>query len=501
MAGALAHDASLESVVTHAVPPGTRRIAGAGDLRESVSWVVTLRSAGSGQIEGGELILVPFARVAEVLRGVRRLEAVGVAGLILEDDGNSAAMQLAESRLPIFLLPTGAGLRRVQADIERYLMRRRRELFVLQQHFHQSLVDAAVGGTDLGTLLSRASALSGGVALLDQDGEVVGENSVLDPSTLMETRLALLDGAAPAVVRLADRRVIASPVLVGKERRGTALLVAPASESDDPEAHDHSDALMSVLCAACAIVLSRSVDSELPTLDSMLSTLRTSDSSSDNWTALAAVDDAVYRDSLMRAFAAELRARGLQHLLGTSGRTAVALVSDLLPTLAHPIADALRSRTGSRTLALGIGRPGQGHTGAERSARQALDAVMYGTPGKLTAFSEIEILVLLDRFPAGKDFAGDALAQLLERSDVPRELMETLAAFLRQGRSVKSAAATLGLHRNTIQYRLAQIERLLGVDLRDPEIQFRLELATRILQRDRSGRPSQFGLNEDGGSG
>jgi sugar diacid utilization regulator/putative methionine-R-sulfoxide reductase with GAF domain len=82
----------------------------------------------------------------------------------------------------------------------------------------------------------------------------------------------------------------------------------------------------------------------------------------------------------------------------------------------------------------------------------------------------------------------DALAQRalepLVRSDARSGARDvrTLTAYLRADRHLKPAAAALHVHVNTLRYRLARIERLLGVDLEDVEARFQLEFAVRLME-------------------
>jgi DNA-binding PucR family transcriptional regulator len=43
-------------------------------------------------------------------------------------------------------------------------------------------------------------------------------------------------------------------------------------------------------------------------------------------------------------------------------------------------------------------------------------------------------------------------------------------------------AAALGVHRNTVAYRIRRIEAVSGWDLRDPELRLALAVAVRIVQ-------------------
>ena len=64
-----------------------------------------------------------------------------------------------------------------------------------------------------------------------------------------------------------------------------------------------------------------------------------------------------------------------------------------------------------------------------------------------------------------------------------RERLATLRALLDQP-GLAEAAATLGVHRNTIAYRVRRIEALTGWSLADPEVRFPIALALRLVQDD-----------------
>jgi sugar diacid utilization regulator len=60
-------------------------------------------------------------------------------------------------------------------------------------------------------------------------------------------------------------------------------------------------------------------------------------------------------------------------------------------------------------------------------------------------------------------FANDALGALLVEDDGTRDLLATLQVFFRCARSVRRSALELGVHENTIRYRLTRIEDLTGL--------------------------------------
>jgi DNA-binding PucR family transcriptional regulator len=49
--------------------------------------------------------------------------------------------------------------------------------------------------------------------------------------------------------------------------------------------------------------------------------------------------------------------------------------------------------------------------------------------------------------------------------------------------SLNEAATRLGVHRNTVAYRIARLEELAAWDLADPDLRLALELAVRLVQK------------------
>ncbi|WP_233223527.1 PucR family transcriptional regulator [Amycolatopsis sp. CA-128772] len=81
---------------------------------------------------------------------------------------------------------------------------------------------------------------------------------------------------------------------------------------------------------------------------------------------------------------------------------------------------------------------------------------------------------------ASRGFADKALAPLvaLDRAQ-DRQLVLTLRTWLAHHGGWEPTAAELGVHRNSVRHRIAQVERALDVDLADPEARMRLWFALR----------------------
>ena len=56
-----------------------------------------------------------------------------------------------------------------------------------------------------------------------------------------------------------------------------------------------------------------------------------------------------------------------------------------------------------------------------------------------------------------------------------------LLALAKHGFALKTTSEALGIHQNTLRYRLGKALEVLRIDLDDPEARFQLQLAARIL--------------------
>jgi DNA-binding PucR family transcriptional regulator len=79
------------------------------------------------------------------------------------------------------------------------------------------------------------------------------------------------------------------------------------------------------------------------------------------------------------------------------------------------------------------------------------------------------------------DLAASRLAPLDDLAAGPRaRLTETLSAWLDRPGQVQAVAAALGVHPQTVRYRVRQLRDLFGERLEDPEARFELALALRV---------------------
>ena len=96
----------------------------------------------------------------------------------------------------------------------------------------------------------------------------------------------------------------------------------------------------------------------------------------------------------------------------------------------------------------------------------------------LSEFGPATFLLAAAGGEAARSFVTEWLSPILEYDQGHHaRLEETLTSYLRSGGRPTACAAALDIHVSTLLYRMKRIEKLLMVDLRDPDSRFTLELA------------------------
>ena len=96
----------------------------------------------------------------------------------------------------------------------------------------------------------------------------------------------------------------------------------------------------------------------------------------------------------------------------------------------------------------------------------------------LSEFGPATFLLAAAGGDAARSFVTEWLSPILEYDQGHHaRLEETLTSYLRSGGRPTACAAALDIHVSTLLYRMKRIEKLLMVDVRDPDSRFTLELA------------------------
>jgi PucR C-terminal helix-turn-helix domain len=138
-----------------------------------------------------------------------------------------------------------------------------------------------------------------------------------------------------------------------------------------------------------------------------------------------------------------------------------------------------------RDAAPGGSAGGAGSGGAAGGAGPGASAGGAGSGGAarglIIADDHLADLLLAADPRIAADLAATRLAPLADLAEGPRaRLTETLAAWLDRPGQVQAVAAALGVHPQTVRYRVRQLRDLFGERLEDPEARFELALALRV---------------------
>ena len=128
-----------------------------------------------------------------------------------------------------------------------------------------------------------------------------------------------------------------------------------------------------------------------------------------------------------------------------------------------------------------FGAAGRGVAGFRRSHREAVAArhlaEQSGSTDWLTEYLDVEIVALASADDEGmRALVARELAWIDGLDANSQRLRETLHAYIRNLNSPDAAARSLGVHKNTVRYRIQRIEELLGHDIASRRVQLEVAL-------------------------
>ncbi len=496
--------------------PGVVPVAPVSDAAaaQSIAWVRVLRARvpALDALEDGDVVIASAAvcgavagspdeagTLADALAG--RAAALMVTGV--DPERTSAALVDAAGAhgIPVLRLPA-ADAGALERSVIAWLVNRRAALDEQAATLERQLESLALAGADLAALVAAFGGFLGRAAVLEgRRGDALAVHAPSEiPAAATAASRFLATGAGVALrvalplapadpARRPDLARYGEPAL-----RGSLLLLGDGPIGElERTATERAAALL-------ALELSRDA-----AIHRARETARRSEAlpaDGPPWVVLVArqagredVEEAEQRE----AFRAELRMLAPNRRLTLRGDSeslefrlvAVADADDPQGlAIAGRVAGFLRRSVAvSRPFADAAGRPA-----AEADARATLEAAeRYASAPPVVRADRVaayRLLGNLHNLPDGMGLARALLEPLLGgRPAVVAERLETLRMVLdRPG--LAEAAAALGVHRNTIAYRVRRIESLGGWDLRDPELRLSLAVAVRIVQRAQSNPAS-----------
>ena len=460
--------------------------AAGDDLGErEVSWAVSIRAAAPmlGPMRGGELVLLPDRSLAEsglalpVL--LRELATHNVGAAVVE------TAPAVASPLPILLAPEITA--EFEGELNRMLTERRGELYRRGTELGRALAGAG-HAAGLGQLLATASAAIGcGIAIMDARGTVLERTgaevlpagasrailTMTSPREWRDARLlvTLADGGAiwfgpvrreeRALVRLASERIAlaveaALQRAVEERPRGAARATAlHALLIGSDEAANRSAPFLGLAPDGQYQVAVTSPALDLPTLQRAAP-------------PGAALHEAGTSDGA-QVVVVQVRQDGNVGRRPSAGQEsywrALSLKSDDWIATSAEAAEAGQLPAAYRQAGF-----------VALLMQRDLVTAQAAQFDRLADIGVFRVLYELWGTPALAAFVDDALGDL-RRRDKRGTLRQTLLAYLDAGGSQVETAKRLGIHRNTLAYRLRQIETHTGRDPADPAMRLVMHLA------------------------
>jgi hypothetical protein len=139
-------------------------------------------------------------------------------------------------------------------------------------------------------------------------------------------------------------------------------------------------------------------------------------------------------------------------------------------------------RAGVHGLSVAAGTPAPGVEGFVSSHREALLArrvarLRSDGDGAIATYPDLALEALLaDNPEAARHFAARELGPLADGDDATARLASTVAIFLEEGSSFVHAGRRLGVHANTVAYRVRRAESLLGRPVSERQLELRVAL-------------------------
>jgi purine catabolism regulator len=470
----------------------TPRTAGAPGPIQDIGWVRVLRARvpAFDALETGDVAILPPRTLGVIAPGEVEIDALvdaladaGAAGLLVpEADAEEtpewvidALRRAATARgLTAFRVP-GAEPVTLERSIIGFLLNRRAELDHQAARLETMLAELALGAAELDELVAAIAGFLGrAVALEGARGETVAIHAPADAPGAGAAVAAYLGGSRTAALRVslpgAQEGAAAAPsgrlVLLGDR---------PASELERA-AGPRIGTLLALELARSAAVRRAGDASRRETLPA----------DGPPWVVLLARQlGTISEREALRAELLRLASRRQLFLRGNAESVEVRAVvggeGEGRRALAGRIAEVL-----GRTVA--ISRPFDASTGrpaAESEARSTLDAAeALPDPPRVADASRLgayRLVASLRSLPDGRRHAEELLAPLLAGPrDARRERLATLRAVLEHP-GLQEAADALGIHRNTLAYRIRRIEAATGWQLADAELRLPLALAVRLV--------------------
>jgi len=460
---------------------------------------------------------------------IRQLTQHGLAAIALavpryfNEFAPAARAEADDAGLPLLEIPFEIPFAQITEELHRAILAEQYKLVERSEHIHRALTRSASVGTNLhdlaralGTLIDRS------VTFEDKSGKLLAYHTAgtnvdrareetLETSQSPKATFEALDSIGllreiqssagpiriPALPDIGMSARVVCPIRLGSELVGFVWII----EGNDALSElDYRAAEHAALVAALHVAHQRELAQTETRLGyaSFLSLLEAEDDDPqaverarllgfdpESWhrVGIAVLSEPLplTREGFMRR---ERIAELLRHGLETAGSQPLLTaylnyVAFLLPDGGDAL--ALWRALGDESTAIVLGRRYRGTPGMRKSYREARSLLTYRDSAPVRRFEDAIVpRVLMGDAGARTDFIEDMFGALRKRKG-GAVLEEALLTLANSGFNYRKAARALGIHLNTLRYRLARAVDILSIRLDDPEIRFRLQLAARLL--------------------
>lgn len=129
-----------------------------------------------------------------------------------------------------------------------------------------------------------------------------------------------------------------------------------------------------------------------------------------------------------------------------------------------------------------VGRPHVGAAGVRKSYQEARSILPWSRPNTVTTYEELLMQRLLEGDQEAREHFVESMLLPLRKALHADVYLETLKCFSESGFRQNQAAASLGIHPKTMQYRVGRLEEILEMDLSNTEVRFRIQLLCQLLE-------------------
>jgi PucR family transcriptional regulator, purine catabolism regulatory protein len=496
------------------------------------------------KLDGNELALIDMADLRQldpkmsVERVVRGLEDARIAALaVLGDLDDSAIAAARTSRIPLFQLPRGAPLTQIERAVIRLIVDRSGYIAQRSSDLQRELNQIALDGGGLGKIADHLHRFSSApVIIVGEDGRAVASAGVdasgnAQPETIIaalpntvELRswaaaqsralrseaIGVLPMGENGTAQISHRQVVVSPIIANESVRGFCMLLRSA-QSTDQEISAVEE--IAVKQGASASALEWAKQNAVGVAEERMRAAFL-----DELLASEIADEAAWiqrGSSLGYDMGAPhaawfIEARGVANwprpMLDFADTQKIRAPSSLrseglllfwpignprsareLKEVASRFVAQMTSQAPNAQFVIGIGRPANTPLSWVRSQQQARESWRLGKQlngAPITYFGDLglyQLLTSLGTNPEAARFFRKTMGLLIAHDDNKNaELVETLEAFFACHGNLSQTSICLHIHRNTLSYRLDQIESVANLDLNDPDARFSLQLALKL---------------------